>query len=194
MRLAIFGGSFDPPTLGHTMACLWALESGEVDRVLLIPVAHHAFGKEPGADFPHRLAMCRLATGRLGGGVQVLDIEARRPGISYTIDTLDALAAEFPGARFRLLTGSDVAAQIGKWRRGDEVLRRAPLLEIPRPLAGESTGDRPGALAAISSTAARNALAAADPTASLFLGAAVRQYIRQHGLYTTEATPERKPT
>lgn len=186
MRYGFFGGSFDPPHLGHTLACLWALETEEVDRVLMVPVARHPFGKAFSASFADRAEMCRLATSRLGNAVEVSTIEGRREGVSYTIDTLRALRAEDPKADFRLIAGSDVIGDLPKWREGGEVLRLAPPLELPRPIAGERFADRPGALPPISSTQAREALLAEDPLAESLLSAAVRRYIRTHGLYTPQ--------
>ena len=63
--LGIFGGTFDPPHCSHAMALLWALQSGEVDRVLVIPAARHPFGKDPGASYDDRLEMCRLMAAEL---------------------------------------------------------------------------------------------------------------------------------
>lgn len=185
MRTAVFGGSFDPPHLGHVLACLWALECGEVDRVVLIPVARHAFGKVHGAPFEHRLEMCRRAVARLGGGVLVSDIEARREGVSYMVDTLRLLREELPDTtELRLLVGSDVAADVPRWRNGAEVVRLAPVLELPRPHPEERFGDRPGALPPISSTEARRALAQQDAAAlRLLIPASVREYIATQNLY-----------
>lgn len=180
-RLGIFGGTFDPPHLGHVLACLWALESGEVDRVVLVPVGRHAFGKQPVASFEHRLAMCRSAVARLAASVEVSDIEGRREGVSFMVDTLRALKAE-RGCPMRLLTGTDVAAEVQKWREPEAVLELAPLLEIPRPRPGERFDDRPGALPPISSTDVRRALAG-DLPVTLFLSHPVREYIAAQGLY-----------
>jgi nicotinate-nucleotide adenylyltransferase len=143
MRFGIFGGTFDPPHLGHAMACLWALETGEVDRVLMIPTARHAFGKQPAAGFDHRLAMCRLAARHLGEHVEISDIEGRREGVSYMVDTLRALAADRPGATFRLLVGTDIVGDVPKWRESAEILRLAPLLVLPRLLPGDRPRSAP---------------------------------------------------
>ncbi|CAN5363096.1 nicotinate (nicotinamide) nucleotide adenylyltransferase [soil metagenome] len=182
MRYAVFGGSFDPPHLAHAMACLWALESGEVDRVLLVPVGRHAFGKKNVASFEHRVQMCHLAVARLRDAVFVSDIESRREGASYMVDTLRLLADEHPGAQFRLLAGTDVVEEFPKWKDLAEVLRRAPLLELPRAAPNELFADRPGALPLISSTAVRDALRTGRD-AELLVAKSVREYIEAHKLY-----------
>jgi len=178
----VFGGTFDPPHLGHVLACLWALESGAVDRVMVIPVGRHPFGKKSDASFEHRMEMCRLAVRRLGGDVIISDIEGRRQGTSYMVETLEILHRENPGASFRLLAGSDVAKDLPKWKRADRVMELAPLLEIPRPLPGERFDQRPGALPPISSTEVREALSSGD-SVELFLSKSVRDYIGAQQLY-----------
>lgn len=182
MRLGIFGGTFDPPHLAHAMACLWALETGQVDRVLIIPVWQHAFGKQPRADFEHRLEMCRLTVASLSHYVEVSDIEKRRGGTSYMADTLEHLAEERPGDTFRLLIGSDVAKDLDAWKAPARVRELAPLLEIPRPIAGE---DRPFALPDISSTAIREALRTGKGV-ELLVGKRIREYIEKNGLYSSK--------
>jgi nicotinate-nucleotide adenylyltransferase len=187
LRYGIFGGSFDPPHLGHVLGALWALETGEIDRVLIIPVGRHAFGKQAASSFEHRLEMCRLAFERLGGHVEVCDIEGRREGTSFMIDTLRQLTTERPSATFRLVVGSDVAAEVAKWREGAEVLRLAPLLELPRPQPGETFAARPNALPPISSTMARQSLRQGSG-GEMLLPRSIRDYIAAHQLYT-----ERQP-
>ncbi|MBI1292961.1 adenylyltransferase/cytidyltransferase family protein [bacterium] len=187
MRIGVFGGSFDPPHLGHTLACLWALETGEIDRVLLVPVARHAFGKSPGADFGQRMAMCRLAVAHLAPFVEISDIEGRREGTSFMIDTLRLLVAERPSDTFRLICGSDVVAELPKWRESAEVLRIAPVLELPRPRRGATVEENPGAIPPISSSHVRELLRTGAPLGTV-LGKSVRDHIAANHLYR-ESTP-----
>lgn len=182
MRAGIFGGSFDPPHCGHVLAALWALESGEIDRLLVIPVGCHAFGKKAGASFDHRLVMCRVAFARFGDHVVIDDREGKRDGTTYAIDTIQELIAAHPGWTWRYLVGSDVAAEIESWRSGSEVVRLAPPLIVPRLDATRPIADQPGALPLVSSTAIRAALQRGDSTGHL-LTAPVREYIAANGLY-----------
>jgi nicotinate-nucleotide adenylyltransferase len=182
IRLGIFGGSFDPPHLGHVLGCLWALCSGEIDRVVMIPVGRHAFGKESGAGFEDRLEMCRLATQHLGGFVEVSDLEGRRDGTSYTIETLEALRKERPQAQLRLIVGSDVASEVNLWRSADQVLEIAPLLELPRPGKNDLFSDRPEALPNISSTFVREVLRHHGDLGYL-IPAVVKDYVLKKKLY-----------
>jgi len=186
--IGVFGGSFDPPHIAHAMCIVWALESGAVDRVAMVPAARHAFHKARHAPYEHCLAMCRLAVAGLGDRVLVSDAEGLRPGFSYMIDTLATLIAGHPAARFRLIVGSDVAAEVATWREGPRVKELAPPLEIPRGRTGERVGDRPFFLPNISSTAAREALRSGGDC-HMMLCKPVREYIRRHGLYGLPAEP-----
>lgn len=185
-RTGFFGGSFDPPHLAHSVAALWALESGEVDRVLVVPTALHPFGKEFAAPFEDRLAMCRLAFARLGEGVEVCDIEGSLDGPSYTCRTIKALLADRPGSRFRLLAGSDIIRELPKWKDAAELLELAPVLELPRLEGSPDVGPADGIhLPAISSSLVREVLARGESTRNL-LGSGVRAYVDGQGLYQRE--------
>ncbi|MBI5153815.1 nicotinate-nicotinamide nucleotide adenylyltransferase [Candidatus Poribacteria bacterium] len=180
MRLAIFGGTFDPPHMAHVMAVAWALHSGEVDRVLVVPAARHAFGKQPAAPFADRIEMCRLAVSVFAPGlVEVLDIEGRREGTSYMVDTVRELQLERAGDSFRLLVGSDIVPDLPKWRESGTVLRLAPPLVVPRQGEGAAM---PGALPMLSSTFVREALARGEDIAGL-APYGVLKYVAVHVLY-----------
>ncbi|OPZ10733.1 MAG: Nicotinate-nucleotide adenylyltransferase [candidate division BRC1 bacterium ADurb.BinA364] len=186
MILGIYGGSFDPPHLCHVFAAHYALAAGEIERVLVAPCFTHPFGKSL-APFHDRIAMCRLAMEALGGRVEVSDIESRRPGPSYTIDTIRALASERPADRFRLIVGSDILDEAPKWRAFDEIRRLAPLIVVPR-------GPRPNGAATlfslpdVSSTAIRDALRQGRPAGDA-LPRNVLDYIFANGLYGASMRP-----
>ena len=130
-RIAIYGGSFDPPHLGHVLSVAWALSSGDVDGLWIIPTWKHVFNKEHGASFEERKSMCELAFAPFRN-VEVSDIERRLGGASRTLETLDALEKENPDAVFRLVVGADVLPTTNRWYRWDEVVRIAPPLVIGR--------------------------------------------------------------
>lgn len=179
--LALYGGTFDPPHVAHAMAVHWLLMQPGIDGVLVVPAAQHAFGKEPGAPFEHRLAMVRLAVAHLDPErVETSDIEGRRDGTSYTIDTVRTILRERPGVALRLAIGSDNLKDLPKWRESAELRRLAPPVVVPRIV---SAGDvRPGALPMVSSTHVRELLAGGEDAAGL-VPAAVMEYVRRHGLY-----------
>jgi nicotinate-nucleotide adenylyltransferase len=182
-RVAIYGGSFDPPHLGHVLSVGWALSAAEVDAVWIIPTWKHVFDKEHGASFEERLSMCKLAFA-IFRDVEVSDIERRLGGVSRTLDTLDALEKEHPDAVFRLLVGADVLLTTDRWHRWDEVVRVAPPLVIGRQGSPVPEGC-PISIPNINSTDIRSGLANAADLEGL-VPTTVLEHIRSHGLYQGE--------
>ena len=117
--LAIYGGSFDPPHLAHTLVCAYVLSAERVSRLLVVPTAQHAFDKQLSA-FEHRVRMCELALRRLRD-VEVCTIEAELPGPSRTLHTLEELQRRNPAAQLRLVLGSDLLGETHTWHRFEEV-------------------------------------------------------------------------
>ena len=133
-RIGIFGGTFDPPHVGHLVTAVNVRHALRLDRVLLV-VAGSPWQKEgtrpisPAAD---RLAMVEAAVGDVEG-IEASDIEVRRTGPSYSADTLTELLAEDPDRKLFLVVGSDAAAGLATWERIDEVCRLAELVVVDRP-------------------------------------------------------------
>jgi nicotinate-nucleotide adenylyltransferase len=129
-RTAVFGGSFNPIHYGHLLLADDLLEILALDRVLFVP-AKHPPHKDPSRLAPaeDRLAMVRLATAG-HRGFEVSDIEIRRPGPSYTVDTLAALAQ--PGEALFLIVGSETFLDLLAWREPRRVARLAQLVIVPR--------------------------------------------------------------
>ncbi|MCB9531512.1 MAG: nicotinate-nicotinamide nucleotide adenylyltransferase [Myxococcales bacterium] len=154
-RVAVFGGSFDPPHLGHALATLWMLSACGVDEVVWVPTYVHAFGKAL-SSFDLRVDLCRLATQHLRG-VVVSEIEREIGGESRTIRTLDALAAQRPGVQLLFAVGSDLVPDLPRFERWPELRARYELLVIPRGDRGEQLG-----IPNVSSSSARAAAASGD--------------------------------
>lgn len=185
MTVAIFGGSFDPPHVGHVLAVHYVLSVGWADSVIVVPVYEHAFQKRS-EKFEHRLALCQAAFAQISR-VAVSPVERDLPAPSYTLQTVQALAEAFPGAEFRLLVGADLLADVPRWHRAEELKKLAPLLVLgragveksgaPRALLPEiSSSEVRGWLKERSDAAVRDALAAHVPKA-------VRELIEENGLY-----------
>ncbi len=188
VRIALYGGSFNPPHVGHVMATAWVRAVHPDWEVWWMPVGHHAFAKDRVlVPVEHRLAMCRLAVAPFGPGVVVSDFEAVRPGPNYTIDTVRALQTEYPGVRIRLVVGADVFELAHAWRSFDELLALAPPIVVGRqghPAPPGQSASPP--LPDVSSTQIRAALRHGRDVRGL-VPAAVLAYIERHGLY---APPE----
>jgi nicotinate-nucleotide adenylyltransferase len=183
--VAVLGGSFDPPHVGHVLLASWALACGGVDAVLVVPTFGHAFGKKS-APYEHRVRMVELAFAHLRH-VEVSRIEETLPVPSYTVQTLEALAAAMPGTSFRLLCGADVLADLPKWKEPDRLLALAPLLACGRGGHTRTAGGRTVStlgpdLPAVSSTEIRAALRNRTSVAGL-VPTAVARYVAEHRLY-----------
>lgn len=179
MHVALFGGSFDPPHLGHVLAATWARMVGGVDAVWVLPVARHAYGK-PVSPWDQRWALCQAAFAPLGFA-QVRDDELRNPP-GYTITLIELLRREHPDTRFSLVGGTDTSRDLLNWHRGSELARLIDVIAVPRRGFDDS---HPGALPAISSTLVRERLRVGD-TVSTLVPAAVVDLIRERGWYTDQ--------
>lgn len=176
---AVFGGSFDPPHIAHTLAASYVLSVEAIDRLIVVPTSQHPLNKSLCAAFSHRRRMCELAMRHLQH-VEVSSIEHELGGASLTLRTLQALQARSPGARLRLVIGSDLLPETRSWHAFDQVMALATPLVVPR--AGATGAPRQPALPAISSTEIRRRLRDGESTTGL-LDPQVAAYIDQQGLY-----------
>ena len=134
LRIGVFGGTFDPPHVGHLVTAVNVRHALALDVVLLV-VANDPWQKSgnrvvsPAAD---RFALVEAAVGDVEG-LEASDVELRRGGTSYTADTLAELAAAHPGARLHLILGSDAAAGLPSWERAQEVREGAEIVVVTRP-------------------------------------------------------------
>ncbi len=187
-RVALFGGSFNPPHVAHQLVALYVLETQPVDELWFVPTFAHPFGKAL-ATYDHRIAMCALAAAALGPRVRVSRAEAElaaRPGFvaSRTLDLIDHLATL--GHALRLVVGADILGDAAKWHRWDDVVARAPLIVVGR--AGHPLP--PGSIATevtmpeISATRVRELLAQHASDVHGLVPGAVLRYIAEHNLYS----------
>jgi len=178
MHVALFGGSFNPPHVGHQLAALYVLETAPVDALWLLPCFQHAFDKalEP---FKHRVAMCGAMAAALGPRVRVETIEGAMGGASRTLNTVKALRAAYPEHRFSLMIGSDLKAERQTWYGADELMTLVDFLVVGRAGADPSTTV---AMPAISSTEVRQRLGTGLPV-DAFVPRAVLKVIEERQLY-----------
>ena len=185
-RIAIFGGTFDPPHFGHLALAEWARVELRLDAVWFVPAGSppHKRRAAPTAA-RHRLAMTRLAA-RGNRAFRVSTLECRRPGPSFTVDTVRAIARTHPGAKLHLLMGADTYATFADWREPGAIARAARLVVALRPGSRRAGGGRVTWLANpgldVSSSALR-ARAARGRSLRYLVPDAVARYIARHRLY-----------
>lgn len=132
MKIGVIGGSFDPIHFGHLWIAEYALESLGLDQIRWIPTAQSPLKPAgPVASDVDRLEMLRLALSALENHV-VDEREIRRGDVSYTVDTMAGLRAEFPEAELFLLVGSDSLATIRQWHQPQRLLELATFAVVQR--------------------------------------------------------------
>lgn len=134
LRIGVFGGTFDPPHVGHLVTAVNVRHALELDLMILM-VANSPWqkvGTRPITPVEDRLAMVAAAVADVPGLVAG-DQEIRSGGNSYTADTLASLATEHPGAELFTVVGDDAAAGIRTWDRVDEVIERSRIVVVDRP-------------------------------------------------------------
>lgn len=181
MRIALLGGSFNPPHVGHLMNAYYVLATQPVDRVWLLPVFRHPFEKKL-APFEDRVRMCELAASRFAGGIEVSRAEAEAPGTGRTIETLEYLLGKHPEHAFSLVIGSDILPERTKWKSFDRIEQLARVIVVSRSgfPAPEATGP---ALPEVSSSEVRDRLTKGLDVSAL-LPREVAEYALERRLYS----------
>jgi len=177
--IGLFGGTFDPPHLGHLAVAKAALWTGEVDAVYLLPCWKHAFGKEPVA-FHHRVKMC-VAMVFEERDIHVCADEGAVRSTS-SVEILRFLQQENEGKSFRLILGTDNYWKMDQWQNPKEVIAIAPPLWIERPGQSRIPEKAYPLNNTISSTEVRTAISEGNK-ANHLLHTKVEKYIEQEGLY-----------
>ena len=172
MRIAVYGGSFNPPHKSHAMVASWITSSGAADCVWLMPVFEHAFEgmhEKKLAPFAMRVRWCSAMADDLGPLVQVSDVESKLSAPSYTVDTLQHLSKTFPEHTFRLVIGADILDQTQGWKSWDVIVQQYHPIIVGRE--GYSHGDSLSVgspvFPAVSSTEVRRRLANDEPVDDL---------------------------
>ncbi|MDZ7780336.1 MAG: nicotinate (nicotinamide) nucleotide adenylyltransferase [Gemmatimonadota bacterium] len=197
-RVGVFGGTFDPPHVGHVHVAADVADHLSLDRVLWVPARVSPFKQREETSPPEvRLEMVRRAAA-LDPRFEVDTRELERPPPSYTADTLEAIRGDFPDAELFLILGADQFEQFGRWRDPERIVAAARLAVMDRdetparvfapdvaeavPGLRDATVFVPVRAVDVSSTAVREAVARGeDPAGSVPEG--VARSIRARGLY-----------
>ncbi len=133
MNIGVFGGTFDPPHLGHMIAMEHAREQLDLGKVLFVPASMPPHkGNHGVVEAHHRHAMLQSAL-RENRFLEVCDLEFQRGGVSYTVDTLKELKSIYPGDTLYFLLGMDMMAEFHTWRSPQEILELAEIVAFTRP-------------------------------------------------------------
>lgn len=131
MKLLLFGGTFDPPHIGHMNLLRGAMQAVQPDLTIVMPAGvppHKAASMTPGM-WRYEMCACFLALEKeCGGRIEISDWEIHRQGRNYTIDTVTMLEQKYPGAELYLSVGSDMLLTFTEWRRWPELLQKATLV------------------------------------------------------------------
>jgi nicotinate-nucleotide adenylyltransferase len=188
VRYALFGGSFDPVHHGHLMLAELLRESERLQRIVFVPAWQSPHKPRCGAPGVHRIAMLRLAV-RGNAAFRVSDIEMRRGGPSYTIDTVRTFARRWK-KRPWLLLGGDALVDLPTWRDSEALRREARIVVFARPgfAAAKRRAARLGfryhelTLSTLSSSEVRGRVRRGR-SIRYRVPEAVRRYIERHRLY-----------
>ena len=198
MRLGILGGTFDPVHNGHLALAAAARDHFSLDTVLFVPAGQPWRKTREITPAAHRLAMLELAVAG-NASLGISDVELRRPGPTYTADTLDALAGERLDDAFWFILGADALADLPHWKDPERIVRHAVIAVAPRtglhiadeiaravtaiPLLAGRIAPFPMVPWDHSSTEVRERSARVESLADL-VPPPVEQYIKQNRLYT----------
>mgnify|MGYP001348162966 CR=1 FL=1 len=182
----LFGGSFNPGHRGHAALCCYLTREAWVDSIWLLPTYIHPFGK-PLVSFEHRVEMCHRLLGDHGleARCQVSEVEKELGGVSRTYDTVSYLMNQQPGKSFSWVIGADVLAELPRWYRAEELIKKISFTVVRRKgtpcppcdfrVLHEEMPD-------ISSSEIRNLLETGG-NVEAFLSPGVEDYVRHLSLY-----------
>ena len=132
MKLLLFGGTFDPPHIGHMNLLRGAMQAVQPDLTIVMPAGvppHKAASMTPGM-WRYEMCACFLALEKeCGGRIEISDWEIHRQGRNYTIDTVTMLEQKYPGAELYLSVGSDMLLTFTEWRRRPELQKATLVVE-----------------------------------------------------------------
>lgn len=193
-KIGVFGGTFDPPHVGHLVAAVNVADQLELRQVLFVVAGTpwQKVGTRPISSAADRMAMVDLALADRGDMVSS-PIEMQLGGDAVTATTLEALAPQYPDTELVVIVGSDAAAGMATWRRADELAEMATIAVVDRP---GTTGGRPPTpfrfevvacpLMDISSSDVRERVSA-DLRIDYLVPDRVRDYVETRGLYRAPA-------
>ena len=191
MRIGVFGGTFDPPHVGHLILAADAYDALRLDRLIFVPARAQPLKVETPAiaSGKDRLEMVKIAVAN-DPRYEVDDTEIAREGLSFTVDTLESLAKRYPGAQLFLLLGEDAFSTFARWKDPQHVRALARLAVMHRAGSARASGSPAGEdvetlstrRVDVSSTEIRERLRAGRSVRG-FVPEGVENFIGARGLY-----------
>ncbi|MFL5527776.1 MAG: nicotinate-nucleotide adenylyltransferase [Gemmatimonadaceae bacterium] len=191
MRIGVFGGTFDPPHVGHLLLAADAREALHLDRLVFVPAAAQPFKvHRPAVASPNdRLEMVRLAVAD-DANYSVDATEIDRKGLSYTVDTLEHLTSRYLGAELFLLLGQDTLRSFEQWKDPGRIRELATLAVMNRS-GSEASGGASGPTGVLKVSARRVDVSSTEIRERLstgksikgFVPESVERFIEARGLY-----------
>lgn len=193
-RVAVYGGSFDPPHTGHLAVIQNIQRSAITDEIWLIPAGAARYDKKPIASAEHRKAMLEIFLDEnfKPGEVMINTCQLDNPeDPGYTVDLLDQLKDQYPSHEFLFVVGSDNLSSMKFWKDSRRLIDENKFIVMPRPGHGYPELQHPNFMfidkalcrqVDVSSSAVREKLASGEST-DKYLSAGLRQYISAHRLY-----------
>lgn len=200
MRIGVLGGTFDPPHVGHFLAAVDAFDALSLDKLIFVPASAQPLktGTPALASAEDRLEMVRRAVGD-DTRFEVSDAEIARGGLSYTVDTLEALERERPGAELVLILGMDALSSFDQWKSPERILELASLAVLARSGHRGLSGDAGRGVTAVgtrridvSSSEIRQRIADGKSIRG-FVAESVEAYISAENLYRLAPQPAGTP-
>jgi nicotinate-nucleotide adenylyltransferase len=187
MKIAILGGRFDPPHIGHFLVARQVLDfRKDIDKVLLVPAFKHQW-KPIIASPKDRIEMLKFF---VEPKIEISDVEIKRKGVSYSVDTIKTIK-EQTGAEIFWIVGSDILPEFKRWKNADELLKLATFLVVPRdphalpkkvPEGFEVVSSPKLITTDFSSTLIRDKIKKGKSIKNL-VPECIEQYIKEHKLY-----------
>lgn len=180
----IFGGSFDPPHVGHQSICFWLAEALHADKIIVAPTYEHCFGKDL-TEFKHRIFMCRVMANPIPK-CMVTHTERLMPRPNYTVNLVKHYTSVIPG-NYAVVIGGDLLSQLHKWEHWDKVANMVKVVAVGRP--GFNTKPSipnveiyPVGISTVSSSEVRERIAN-HQSLDGYVPHEVKRYIVDNGLY-----------
>lgn len=184
MKIAVFGGSFDPPHIGHMIACYYVLATTDIDEIWLVPSFRHPFEKES-LDFEMRVKMCEISANIFKDRVKVMrfeeEIAKERDSPVYSVDLLKHIKSIYPEHKFFFIIGSDILQESDRWKGFDRIEDYATLLILIRK-GVDPAEDYKSVIPDISSSMIRENIRKSIPIGGL-VPINVLRFIEENNLY-----------